>query len=122
MKSIVFAKTIVKKEKLTPSDIDVIIKSSQKGVFSKIKGKSIPSSSSLIKVYTTTIQGARRIVILLDEKSSVGHFLFFRTKDDPLGKNISIKNPTFKKLLQKYLLLWSKDMESNDYDIISLKK
>ncbi len=120
MRIIVFTRTLVKNEYLSSEDVDVIVKSCKKCIFTRIKGKSLPTGSSLIKIYTTTIQGTRRIVILFDEESKAGHFLFFRSKDDSIGKNISIKNPSFKKLLQKYLILWDRDMESDNYDIIKL--
>ncbi len=49
----------------------------------------------LIKVYSTTVSGARRIVYLMDTVSGDAFFLFFRTKNDPIGSNITIHNPVF---------------------------
>jgi hypothetical protein len=120
MKRIVFSHQILKKEKLTQKDIAVIVKVCEKDIFKRIKGENIPSESSLIKIYTTTIEGARRLVLVLDEVINVGHFLFYRKKDDSIGKNISIKNPEFKKALHQYLKLWDKDMENNKFEIIEL--
>lgn len=120
MKRIVFSHQILKKEKLTPKDIEVIIKVCKKDIFRRIKGENIPSESSLIKIYTTTIEGSRRLVLVLDEVINVGHFLFYRKKDDSIGKNISIKNPEFKKTLQQYLKLWDKDMANDNFEIVEL--
>lgn len=120
MRSIVFANQILKKEKLSPRDIEVIVKVCKKDIFARIKGENIPNEASLIKIYTTTIQGARRLVLILDEEIKIGHFLLYRKKDDPVGKNISLKNPEFKKILQQYLSLWNADMESDNFEIIDL--
>ncbi len=120
MRSIVFAKRLIKNEKLTTLDIETIFKICQKGIFTKIKGTKIPTNSNLIKVYATTVSGARRLVFVLDEKIKVGYFLFFRRKDDEIGKNISIKNPKFKKLLIKYLAIWNEDMENDDFEVVRL--
>lgn len=120
MNKIVFANQITKKEKLTPLDVDNIVKVCKKDIFTRIKGEEIPDNSSLIKIYTTTLEGARRLVLILDEEIQVGHFLFYRKKDDSLGANISIKNPLFKKSLLHYLQLWNEDMEKESFEIVDL--
>ena len=120
MKRIVFARQILKKEKITQKDIEVILKVCGKDIFQRIKGENLPTESSLIKIYATTIEGARRLVLILDESIQVGHFLFYRKKEDPIGKNISIKNPEFKKALQQYLKLWDEDMEKDNFEIVEL--
>lgn len=71
-------------------------------------------------MYVTTIEGSRRLVLVLDEKINVGYFLFFRKKDNPIGKKISIKNPEFKKVLQQYLQFLDEDMEGDNFQIIQL--
>lgn len=120
MKRIVFARQILKKEKITQKDIGVILKVCGKYIFQRIKGENLPTEYSLIKIYVTTIEGARRLVLILDESIQVGHFLFYRKKEDPIGKNISIKNPEFKKALQQYLKLWDEDMEKDNFEIVEL--
>ncbi len=120
MRLIVFAKSLIKKENITSQEKAVIIKVCQKSIFTKIKGQNMPNNSSLIKIYVTTLNGARRLVLILDEEIDVGYFLFFRKKDDSIGKNISIKNSEFKKALQQYLKLLDKDMDNNNFEIIKL--
>jgi len=120
MKRIIFSNRLIKKENLSQKDIDIIIKSSQKNIFTKIKGDDLPKETSLIKIYVTTINEAKRLVFLLDEETSVGHFLFFRKKEDLLGKNISIKNPKFKEALRQYLKIWDEDMKNDNFEIIEL--
>jgi len=122
MKRIVFSHQILKKEKLTSKEIEVIVKVCEKDIFQRIKGENLPSESSLIKIYTTTTEGARRLVLVFDETINVGHFLFYRKKDDPIGKNISIKNPDFKKALQQYLMIWDKDMCRDNFEIVELNR
>jgi hypothetical protein len=53
----------------------------------------------LIKVYATSKTGAKRIVFLLETATTDRFFLFYRDKDDEIGKNVTIKNPLFKKTL-----------------------
>ncbi len=120
MKTIVFAKRLIKKEKITLKEKSVIVKVCQKDIFTKIKGQNLPNTSSLIKIYATTIEGARRLVLVLDEEIGVGYVLFFRKKDDVIGKNISIKNPNFKKSLQKYLQILDEDMDNDNFEIVDL--
>lgn len=120
MKQVVFSKQISKKEKLSKRNFEIILRACKKGLLTKIKGKDLPKASSLVKIYVTTIEGARRLVLVLDEKINVGYFLFFRKKDDRIGENISIKNPEFKKVLQQYLQFLDEDMEDGNFEIIKL--
>lgn len=120
MKRLVFSKQIVKKEKLTKKEQNIVVKVCKKNIFRKIKGNRLPADSSLIKIYATTIEGSRRIVLLFDEEGSIGYFLFFRKKDDVIGKNISIKNPEFKKALYKYLDILDIDIEGDMFEVIEL--
>ncbi len=120
MKKIVLADQIVKKEKITRKNLGVIVKVIRKGIFKKIKGQNLPKDSSLIKVYATTVEGARRIVFLLDCEIDVVYFLFFRKKDDPIGKNISINNKFFKESLVKYLKILDQDIEDDNFEVVNI--
>lgn len=114
---IVFARTIVKKEQITEVDITNITKAFFKGIFVKIKGEDLPRSSRLVKIYMTTLEGARRAVFLVDMESEDGFFLMYRSKNDEVGRNITIKNPKFKKLLWKYLRLLKEDIRDENYKV-----
>ncbi|MBU0458688.1 hypothetical protein KJ652_06595 [Patescibacteria group bacterium] len=120
---IVIVDSIRKKEfkhgYIASEDLDTIISSFTKGIFTPIKGASLPKESQLIKLYATSVGGAKRIVFLVDMKTKDGYILFYRGKNDAIGKNISIKNPAFKKKLIRYLELLDSDMEKGSYTIYS---
>lgn len=122
MKKLVFSQKLIKKEKLKEKDKHIIIKVCRKNIFTKIKGRNIPADASLIKIYVTTIQGAKRIVLLFDEEVQAGYFLFFRNKNDVIGKNISMKNPAFKKALDIHLNLLEQDMDQENFEIVQLQR
>ena len=111
---VVIAANIQKKEfrrgQIPKEDLAIILHGYAKGIFTLIKGESLPKGSRLIKLYVTTVGGAKRIVFLVDVQTNTGFFLFYRGKNDEVGKNISIKNPIFKKLLLHYLDLLQKDI------------
>ncbi len=117
--SVVIADTIRRKEfkqGVVPStDLQTILNGYKEGIFVPIKGEALPKGSRLVKLYVTTIQGARRIVFLVDVETGTGFFLFYRSKNDPIGENISIKNPAFKKRLLQYLDLLSSDISGGKY-------
>ena len=120
MRCIVFSRQLVKKEKLSKKDVDAIVRGCRKNIFTKIKGEDLPSDSSLVKIYTTTVDGARRIVLLLDEKTKTVFFLFFRGKEDSIGKNVSVKNPKFRETLKKYLRILNMDVEKDNFEICEI--
>lgn len=116
---IVFTNTLSKKENIGNEKME-IIRSVVKGIFTLIKGVSLPKYSRLIKIYVTTVKGARRAVFLADMLSGKNFFLFYRSKNDEIGKNMSVKNPKFKNELIKYLQILRKDIEANELEIFEL--
>lgn len=114
---IIFAKTIAKKEGLKSIEKVWLIKSYSKGIFQVIKGEALPIGASLVKLYMTTIAGARRAVFMRDVKTNDGFFLMFRSKNDSIGVNISIKNPKFRETLRKYLLLLKEDIKESRLEV-----
>jgi hypothetical protein len=117
---VVFSHTLSKKEKILPIKKQ-IIEAYAKGIFTQIKGDKLPPHSSLIKIYTTTIRGAGRLVFLVEIKSMDGFFLFFRTKNDEIGRNITIKNSKFKTQLHKYLELLKSDLCEKNYEVFEVR-
>ncbi len=109
------------KKGIIPSrDLDTILKSFQGGIFTLIKGKDLPRGSRLIKIYATTIQGARRIIFLVDVESNDAFFLMYRSKNDTVGKNVSIQNSDFRKLLHTYLELLASDIDTDNVDVYEI--
>ena len=117
---IIFSKKISKKEKI--KDKRDIIKAYTKGIFVFIKGENLPRNSKLIKLYITSIKGAQRAVFLVDNLTGDGFFLFCRSKNDKIGKNIVIKNPLFKRELEKYLQLLEADIRINNLDLFEIDR
>ena len=118
---IVFSHKIIKKERLSENDIKEILKNVAKGLFTLIKGENLPARSRLAKIYSTTIKGAKRIVILIETISGDSFLLFYRSKKDKIGENITIKNSEFKKALEKHLVLLEEDIRNNNYLIFEVR-
>lgn len=106
-----------KKGVISKDDLEKILEGFREGIFSVIKSKNLPKGTRLIKVYSTTIAGARRIVYLVDVLTQDAFFLFYRSKKDKIGKNITIDNPEFKKTLYKYLSLLDVDIDRGAVDV-----
>ncbi len=123
--TVIIAQSIRRKEfghdPIPSSDRETILRSYAEGIFVTIKGESLPKGSRLIKLYATTVVGTKRIVFLVDVETNTGFFLFYRSKNDSIGKNISIKNPEFKEKLLRYLDLLSADIASGRYTTYEVK-
>ena len=52
---------------------------------------------------------------MVDTQSGDAFFLFYRTKSDSIGSNVTIKNPEFKKRLKEYLMILFEDLERGDF-------
>ncbi|MDP4007571.1 MAG: hypothetical protein Q8P68_00080 [Candidatus Peregrinibacteria bacterium] len=116
---VVFSKTLLKKENVEKHK-EKIVKAYAKGIFTIIKGKDLPRDSQLVKIYTTTISGVGRLVFLIQTKTDDGFFLFFRSKNDEIGQNISIKNPKFRSQLRKYLQILKEDIKKKNYEVYKI--
>jgi hypothetical protein len=111
---VLFSHRVRKKEfksgHIPPADLKTILEGYAGGISIAIKGEALPKGSRLIKIYATTVRGARRIVFLVDVETGTGFFLFYRSKNDVIGNNISIQNPAFRKTLHQYLDFLSADI------------
>ncbi len=116
---VVFSHTLSKKENIGKHK-EKIVRAYAKGIFTIIKGKDLPKDSQLAKIYTTTINGVGRLLFLTQTKSSDGFFLFFRTKNDSIGQNITIKNPQFRIQLRKYLQILREDIKEKNYEVYNV--
>ncbi len=56
------------------------------------------------------MHGPKRIVYLLAVEDGEMFLLFYRGKNDPVGRNVSIANPAFRSALDKYLILLEADI------------
>ena len=56
------------------------------------------------------MHGPKRIVYLLAAEDGDMFLLFYRGKNDPVGRNVSIANPAFRSALDKYLMLLEADI------------
>jgi len=56
------------------------------------------------------MHGPKRIVYLLAVVCGDMLLLFYRRKNDPVGRNVSIANPAFRSALDKYLMLLEADI------------
>lgn len=96
---VVIAHSIRKKEfkrgEIPHDDLETILDGYAKGIVVTIKGEELPKGSRLVKLYVTTVAGARRIVFLVDVESGTGFFLFYRGKNDALVRTLRSKIPLF---------------------------
>ena len=122
--TVIIASSIRRKEfkrgEIPPTDLEIILRSYEEGIMVPIKGEALPKGSRLVKLYVTTIGGARRIVFLVDVETSTGFFLFYRGKNDLIGKNITIKNPAFRIRLLQYLDLLQADITAGRFQTYAL--
>lgn len=82
-----------------------------------IKGEGLPKGARLLKVYATSPDGARRVVHMLAVAEETLFLLFYRDKKDTVGVNITIKNPDFRRQLQKHLRLLQDDLSSGQFEV-----
>ena len=119
--SVILTNGILKREfpkGITDNEKEVIVRSAKPEIATSIKGKGLPNATTLLKAYSTSENGARRLVYLL--RNSSGHLilLFYRSKNDKVGKNITIKNKDFEKQLDKHLSLVLEDIENGKFTIL----
>lgn len=97
-------------------ELKIIRDAYAEGIMTPIKGEALPKASRLVKIYVTTVAGAPRIVFLVDVPTDTGFFLMYRGKNDPIGGNITIKNPAFRACLRTYLDILERDIAEDAYE------
>ena len=74
----------------------------------------------MLNAYATSPRGAKRVVYLLVLDGGDLFLLFYRGKDDPLGRNVSLSNPAFRKALDTHLNLLEADIARGDIEPVIL--
>ncbi|MFH1218381.1 MAG: hypothetical protein V1679_00895 [Candidatus Peregrinibacteria bacterium] len=99
--------------------IEIIKKAAKKslsGLGKDIKNSSKIPSTSLKKLNITSSGGAGRVLFLLVTKNEDAILVMIREKSDKqIGSNMTVKNPKFKKILDKNINLIQKEIESDNY-------
>jgi hypothetical protein len=98
---------------------EVLLRAARTDLATPIGGTGLPPGTRLLKAYATSKGGARRIVFLLSTQDGDLFLLFYRGKNDRIGRNITIRNPEFKKQLLKHLDILRDDIETGNFDILT---
>ena len=85
-----------------------------------IAAKGLPTGTRLLKAYATSPRRAKRVVYLLVIDGGDLFLLFYRGKDDPLGRNVSLSNPEFRKALDTHLNLLEEEIARGDIEPVML--
>lgn len=120
--AIVISNAIRKKEfgrgKISENDKSVLKRTARLELATPIKGKGLPRGAKIVKAYGTSANGAKRVVYMLASDNEDFMLLFYRDKNDPIGKNITIANQAFKKELSKHIDLLLFDLEDGNYIVL----
>ena len=114
----------IKKAEFEPSEkslsleaIKIAAKKSLEGLGDNIKSSTKIPETVLKKIYLTSTGGAGRAVFLLQTSSGKSILVTIRLKNDKqVGANMTIKNPKFKKVLDKNLNLILLDLRNGDFE------
>lgn len=91
-------------------DLPVIARSARAALGVPVAARGLPPRTQLIKAYATSKRGPKRLVYLLAVEDGDMFLLFYRGKNDPIGRNVSMANPLFRSALDKYLAYLEADM------------
>ncbi|MFZ5494482.1 MAG: hypothetical protein ACOZE5_03980 [Verrucomicrobiota bacterium] len=119
--ALLIAERIRKREfgkEISSADKDSLLDGARVALTETIAGRGLPAGTKLLKAYATTKQGPRRILYLLLVREGDLFVLFYRTKDDVVGANMSPTNPSFNAALAKHLDLLRKDLASGKIEEI----
>ncbi|MBC8040312.1 MAG: hypothetical protein H7Y06_07205 [Opitutaceae bacterium] len=102
-----------------PADaLKALLRSGRVALATPITSRGLPPKTRLLKGYTTSPQGPRRVVYLLAVDDGTLFLLFYRGKNDDVGSNVSHKNPAFTKQLEKHLDFLLADLAAKKFDVI----
>jgi hypothetical protein len=100
--------------KVPAEDLPVITRSARAALGVPIVARGLPPHTRLIKAYATSKRGPKRIVYLLAVEDGDMFLLFYRGKNDAIGKNASMSNSAFRAALEKYLALLEADISGGN--------
>lgn len=101
--------------------IKIAAKKCLEGLGKNIKSSRKISGTRLRKLYLTSTGGAGRAVFLLQISAQKSILVMIRLKNDKqVGVNMTVKNPKFKKALDKNLCLAIGDIENGDFEEFEL--
>lgn len=110
----VFISTRIRKRefgRVVPAeDLPVIARSARAALGVTIAARGLPPQTQLIQAYATSKRGPKRVVYLLAVEDGDMFLIFFRGKNDPVGRNASMMNPAFRTALDKHLALLEEDI------------
>ncbi len=118
---IFLSKRIQKKEfpkGISENEKGIVIKCANPDLGVSIAARGLPKATSLIKAYATSDKGHRRLVYLLRNVSGDMVLLFYRSKTDKVGKNITMKNSVFAKELSSHLDIAIEDILNGNYELL----
>lgn len=105
-------------------NLEIVKMAAQKsiqGLGQTIKSSSKIAGTQLKKLYLTSSGGAGRVIFLLKINNQKAVSVMLRAKNDKqIGSNMTIQNPQFKKALDENLDRILEDLETGNYEEISL--
>jgi len=102
--------------KVPAEDLPVIARSARAALGVPIAARGLPPRTQLIKAYATSKRGPKRIVYLLVVEDGDMFLLFYRGKNDSVGRNVSMENAAFRSALDKYLALLESDIAAGNVE------
>ncbi len=121
--SLIVSRRIKRREfgKAIPEDdLSVLRRTARIVLATPITARGLPPGARLLKAYGTSSSGPKRVVYLLSVADGDLFLLFYRSKNDPLGANVSPQNPLFRTELHKYLSWLEEDILAGNFETISL--
>lgn len=104
---------------LSSADKATLLEGARVCLTASIAGHGLPKGTRLLKAYATTKRGPRRILYLLVVQERDLFVLFYRTKQDEVGANMSPKNSSFNSALTKHLDLLRDDLAAGKIEEIT---
>jgi hypothetical protein len=105
---------------ISAADLAVIARTARVSLGTPISGKGLPDGTRLIKAYGTSATGPKGVVYLLVVEEQDLFLLFYRDKNDALGRNASMANPSFRSALEKHLSLLNEDILSENIETLPI--
>ena len=104
---------------IASADKEALLAGARVCLTASIAGHGLPKGTRLLKAYATTKQGPRRILYLLVVQQRDLFVVFYRTKGDDVGTNMSPRNPAFSSALTKHLDLLRDDLAAGRIEEIT---